>query len=159
MTTSATSFNLATGVLIALHMVVLASTATGSAQEPDVRSPSSPATQFSEVRVNGQVLTASQVAQLEQFYHVRPLPGSRWYDALSGLYRPIGGPAVGLMYPGHKLGPLAEDASGGDTLVYVNHRRIPLSEWSVWSAIVVLQYDLEDTGWIREATWATRGFP
>jgi hypothetical protein len=40
------------------------------------------------------------------------------------------------MFPGHPLGPLAEDVSKGKTAVFVNRRRVPLSEWLVWSAVV-----------------------
>jgi hypothetical protein len=40
------------------------------------------------------------------------------------------------MFPGHRLGKLAEDASAGNTGVFVNRRRIPLSEWFVWSNVL-----------------------
>jgi hypothetical protein len=91
---------------------------------------------LTEVRVNGEVLSVSQLAEIERIYRVRPKPGDYWYDAVSGLYGLIGRPAYGFMFPGHKLGNLAEDASAGNTGVFVNRRRIPLSEWLVWSNVL-----------------------
>ncbi len=132
-----TSFKLSTGSLIALQLALLTFMSNALAQVPSLKpQPNTVASQVPEVRVNGRVLTVSQLTQLEQIYHVRPTPGSYWYDALSGLYGSVGGPAAGLMYPGHKLGALPQDASAGNTLVVINHRRIPVSEWYVWSAIV-----------------------
>src|ERR1043166_7746359 len=137
MTTSLISAKIKTGALVAVNGAILLSTSATPAQT-DEPNPLSTATvkPAYEVRVNGRVLTDSQLAQLEEIYHIRPVPGNYWYDALSGLYGIIGGPAAGLMYPGHKLGQLAENASAGDMPVFVNRRRIPVSEWLMWSAIV-----------------------
>ena len=137
MTTSIISAKIKTGALLALNGAILLSVCAASAQTDEAKPGSSPTMRQPDgVRVNGRVLRDSQLAQLERLYHIRPIPGHYWYDALSGLYGIIGGPAAGLMYPGHKLGDLAENASAGDMPVFVNRRRIPTSEWLVWSAIV-----------------------
>ena len=136
MTTSLISAKMKTGALVAVNGAILLSTSVAPAQTDDSNPRPSAVKPAYEVRVNGRILTDSQLLQLEQIYHIRPVPGSYWYDALSGLYGVIGGPAAGLMYPGHKLGELAESASAGNMPVFINRRRIPQSEWFVWSAIV-----------------------
>jgi hypothetical protein len=139
--TSALKFQ--TGVWLAILAALLAPLCYSLAQSKDA--PQRPATalkpvpsspQSQEVRVNGRVLTEPQMAGIEAIYHVRPKAGSYWYDARSGLYGLTGGPAAGLMLPGHNLGSVAEDASAGKTMVWVNRRRIPFSEWLIWSAVV-----------------------
>jgi len=104
-----------------------------------------------DVVVNGRELSDEALAELQQTYGVAPLPGEYWYDTSSGLYGVIGYQAFGFMFPGHDLGPLARDASAGDTNVFVNGRELPQSEWLIWSymlgtAIQVGSYWLDAQG-------------
>jgi len=104
-----------------------------------------------DVVVNGTTLSEDELAALEQTYGVTPLPGEYWYDASSGLYGVVGYQAFGFMFPGHEFGPLARDASAGDTSVLVNGRELPQGEWLIWSymlgtAIQVGSYWLDAQG-------------
>ena len=78
----------------------------------------------SQVRINGSVLTPELIHEFETLYGVTPMPGDYWYDAMSGLYGTSGQQASGMMMPGHLLGNLAENASGGDTSVFINGREL-----------------------------------
>jgi hypothetical protein len=89
-----------------------------------------------DISVNGQMLSAAEVIELEATYGVRPLPGQYWYDSKSGLYGVQGFQAFGFMYPGHVFESLDENASNGDTGVYVNGRHLPQIEWVTWSQLL-----------------------
>lgn len=89
-----------------------------------------------KVIINGQALSAEQLAQLERRYGVKAQPGNYWYDAKSGLYGMAGQPAAGFMYPDHHFGTLARNASNGHTRVIVNGRELPQAEWALWSQIL-----------------------
>jgi len=89
-----------------------------------------------EVTINGRALTEQQITAFEELYGAKPLPGNYWYDPISGLYGVVGFPAFGFMYPGHDFGPLAQNASKGDTGVIINGRVLPQAEWAVWSQIL-----------------------
>ena len=89
-----------------------------------------------EIFINNKALTKNQMDELEKTYHIRPLPGSYWYDAVSGLYGVKGYPAFGFMLPGHAFGALHESASNGNTKTYINGRELPMSEYIVWSNLV-----------------------
>ena len=81
--------------------------------------------------VNGQALPAATVRTLEQAYRVPIAPGRYWYDAVSGAWGLEGGPIAGQMMPGMRLGgPLAADASRGNSQVFVNGRELMVGE--VW---------------------------
>jgi hypothetical protein len=80
------------------------------------------------IRINGSVLTPEQIRGFESLYGVSPVPGDYWYDAVSGLYGVMGQQAAGMMMPGHMLGVLPEDASGGDTGVFMNGRELTAVE-------------------------------
>lgn len=86
--------------------------------------------------VNGEVLTAEQLAEFDKLYGAQPAPGNYWYDATSGLYGVLGFPAYGFMHAGHDYGKLDLKASSGDTGVYVNGRELPQTEWLVWSQML-----------------------
>lgn len=81
------------------------------------------------VFVNGARLPHNTLAALETGYG-RSIPdGLYWYDARSGLWGRHGGPAVGQIHAGLKLGGrLPPQASNGDTGVYLNGRRLPRTE-------------------------------
>ncbi len=81
------------------------------------------------VVINGRALTEEDIRGFQEVYGVRPGAGSYWYDPRSGLFGSVGTPALGQMYPGHDLGPLAANASAGDTGLFVNGRELPEVEW------------------------------
>ena len=86
----------------------------------------------SGVVVNGQALPAATVRTLEQAYRVPIAPGRYWYDAVSGAWGLEGGPIAGQMMPGLRLGgPLAPDASRGNSQVFINGRELMVGE--VWA--------------------------
>ncbi len=89
-----------------------------------------------QVSINGRALSGAEVAGLAVAYQVSPRPGEYWYDPRSGLYGALGGPAAGVMMPGHDFGPVARGASGGDTGVLVNGRELPAAEWTGWGGIL-----------------------
>ncbi len=80
------------------------------------------------VQINGIVMTPELMQEFEALYGVRPVPGNYWYDARSGLYGAMGQQAAGMMMPGHMLGEMPEDASGGDTGVFMNGRNLTAVE-------------------------------
>jgi hypothetical protein len=86
----------------------------------------------SGVVVNGQALPAATVRSLEQAYRVPIAPGRYWYDAVSGAWGREGGPIAGQMMPALRLGgPLAPDASRGNSQVFINGRELMAGE--VWA--------------------------
>lgn len=96
--------------LIALAFVVVAPAAAQS--EP-------------AVYVNGERIGAAAVHALERTYRTRVPNGRYWYDPRSGLWGLEGGPGIGQIAPGMKLGGrLSPNASRSRTGVYVNGRQI-----------------------------------
>ncbi len=85
------------------------------------------------VYVNGRLVGQEQFTeQLAMFGIVLPTPvqdGAYWYDRLSGLWGLIGGPTLGQLPSGLELGgPLREDASGGQSSVFINGRTLHPTE-------------------------------
>ncbi len=77
------------------------------------------------VYVNRVQLNQQQINALESYYRVRLQNGYFWYDPVAGLWGIEGGPTMGQMLPGLKLGgPLRADASQGSTGVFINGRQI-----------------------------------
>lgn len=77
------------------------------------------------VLVNGVPLDAQTKGALERAYAVPINPGRYWYDTVSGVWGYEGGPGVGQIHPGLRLGgPLRRDASRGNTGVVVNGREL-----------------------------------
>jgi hypothetical protein len=69
------------------------------------------------------------IQALEQMYQMRIQDGQYWYDRLTGAWGLQGGPTAGAMMPGLDLGgPLSEDASHGNTGVFINGRHLPLQD-------------------------------
>ena len=123
--------------LVVLSFVLLPLSACSDGGEQSVDSSGSKSDESEKpVSINGVDLTAEQVDELEQTYSVRPMPGDYWYDAVSGLYGVKGHVAYGFMFPGHSFGTLAADASAGNTDVFVNGRRLPKDELTLWSQIL-----------------------
>ncbi len=86
-------------------------------------------TQDPRIVVNGQVLTAETVRQLQQIYPVAIAPGRYWYDAISGAWGREGQPIAGQMMAGLSLGgPLMANASRGTSGVFINGRQITAGE-------------------------------
>ena len=83
----------------------------------------------SGVVVNGQALPVEHVRLLERAYRVPIAPGRYWYDRVSGAWGSEGGPIAGQMMPGLRLGgPLAANASRGNTQVFINGRELMMGE-------------------------------
>ena len=78
-----------------------------------------------KVIINGVRLTPIQLGQLEQAYKIRIQEAEYWYDPKCGAWGVKGGPTAGFIVAGLDFGkPMAEDASGGDTKIYVNGREL-----------------------------------
>jgi hypothetical protein len=80
------------------------------------------------VFINGRELSDQQLEFLIATYHYAPPAGHYWYDAMSGAWGVEGHETAGLILPGYDLGPLARDASNGNTGVFINGREINMAE-------------------------------
>ena len=75
--------------------------------------------------INEQGLTPQQVQELQAIYGGVGQPGRYWYDRMNGSWGRQGGPTEGFIMAGLNLGgPLREDASNGDTGVFINGRQL-----------------------------------
>ena len=95
---------------------------TSAAQQPQ------PQQQATGIFINGTELTADQVQELRATYGAVAPPGQYWYDSRSGLWGLWGHEAAGFIRPGHTFGELPENASNGNTGVFINGRQINLIE-------------------------------
>jgi hypothetical protein len=80
------------------------------------------------VKINDYTLVATDLTKIKNIYGVTPVPGEYWYDSRSGAFGVKGGPAIGVMYPGHLFGTLSADASQGNSGVFINGRELQQSE-------------------------------
>jgi hypothetical protein len=80
------------------------------------------------VIINGRELTPQRMVALTATYHYAPPRGRFWYDAVSGAWGVEGRETIGFILPGYDLGPLAADASAGNTGVFINGREINMVE-------------------------------
>jgi hypothetical protein len=80
------------------------------------------------VIINGREITPIQARQFAVIYHNPPVPGRYWYDSRSGAWGYEGRQTGGFLYPGHDYGPLAANASNGDTGIFINGREITSME-------------------------------
>jgi hypothetical protein len=77
------------------------------------------------VIINGKPLGADELAAIERQYGVRLASADFWYDRTLGAWGLRGGPTLGFTAAGLNLGgELQADASGGNTLVFVNGRAL-----------------------------------
>jgi hypothetical protein len=77
------------------------------------------------VAINARLLTAAELAAIEQAYRVRIDEARYWYDNVLGAWGVEGGPTRGFVAPGLPLGgTLQANASAGDTRVFVNGREL-----------------------------------
>lgn len=90
-----------------------------------------------KVVINGRTLTSDELRQLEVMYQTKAVPGNYWYDGRNGLFGVVGQSAAGFMYPGHDFGPLAADASMGDTGVFINGREQTTQEVQMLSYLAM----------------------
>ena len=80
------------------------------------------------VVINGQALDAQTLASLEAA-GAQPQPGNYWYDNMCGAWGYAGQGTSGFVQAGLGLGgPLAANASAGNTDVFVNGRELPQSD-------------------------------
>ena len=87
------------------------------------------------VQVNGTALNQNTLAALQRVYGRIPA-GNYWYDPYSGFWGVRGGPSIGRILPGLRLGgPLHPGASGGGngrvTGVFINGREIHPQEYMI----------------------------
>ena len=82
----------------------------------------------SGVFINRNELSHDQVNIIAATYHYLPPAGRYWYDTMSGAWGVEGHETAGFLLPGHDFGPLPEDASAGDTGVFVNGRQLNMTE-------------------------------
>jgi len=80
------------------------------------------------VFINRTELTGNQVRALYLRYGYAPPAGHYWYDSRSGAWGIEGRETAGFVLPGHDFGPLPEDASRGNTGVFINGRELNLAE-------------------------------
>jgi len=77
------------------------------------------------VVLNGLSLEKQQIQQFEQRYNIRLQSGNFWYDRMTGAWGLQGGPTSGFILPNLELGgPLAENASNGNTNIFINGRQL-----------------------------------
>lgn len=78
-----------------------------------------------QVFVNGKALADETISILESAYRVKIIPGRYWYDKISGFWGLEGQQPAGIMLANLNLGgTLQEDASNGNTNIYINGREI-----------------------------------
>jgi len=76
------------------------------------------------VVINSRELSPQQMVFLTSTYRYAPPRGRYWYDTTSGAWGVEGRETSGFILPGYDLGPLAADASSGNTGVFINGREI-----------------------------------
>ncbi|MDP3768338.1 MAG: PDZ domain-containing protein [Dehalococcoidia bacterium] len=102
------------------------------------------------VLINGKLVTAEQLRELQATYGAVPPPGRYWYDARSGLYGMWGREAAGVIRPGHRLGPVPAGASSGNTRVFINGRELNLIEAAYFEQVFGAIY--QGRWWLDGAT-------
>ncbi|PWT96071.1 MAG: hypothetical protein C5B55_00490 [Blastocatellia bacterium] len=89
------------------------------------------------VKINSVRLTDDQIDVLEKAYRVSVQDGNYWYDPMTGGWGFAGGPTVGLMQAGLNIGgPLATNASNGNTGVFINGRNLPVQDLMLLQQVV-----------------------
>ncbi len=101
------------------------------------------------LRINGVVIEEATVKKFEQEHRQLIPRGDFWYDKMSGAWGVDGGPTVGFTTAGMDLGgPLKEDASRGDTGVFINGRHLP---WPDVQGLQSMNVPVEHGRWIVDA--------
>jgi hypothetical protein len=77
------------------------------------------------VVINEQRLSGEELSRVERAYSIHIRDAEYWYDPVLGAWGARGGPTMGFIMPGLKLGgPLQENASGGASRIFVNGREL-----------------------------------
>lgn len=106
----------------ALALLLVLDVVSAAAQQAPASPPKAAA---KAVIINGKTLSNAQIKSLAAAVHGPVQPGSYWYDKVSGAWGLQGGPLAGLIPAGLNVGgPLAEDASNGNTGVFINGREL-----------------------------------
>ena len=121
----------------------------GTAPTARVAEQSTP-TNSTGVFINGIEATRAQLDDLRNMYGAAPPAGQYWYDTRSGLYGAWGHEAAGYIRPGHHFGDLPEDASNGNTGVFINGRNINMTEAMFFQRIFGAVY--QGRWWLDGAT-------
>ena len=75
--------------------------------------------------INDESVDTAVIAQTEQLYAVKFVPGNYWYDKMTGAFGLKGGPCTGFGVAGLTLGgSLKTNASKGGTGVFINGREL-----------------------------------
>jgi hypothetical protein len=89
-----------------------------------------------KVTFNGKRWTDEDLARVEAAYRIRIPDADYWYDPVLGAWGVRGSPTLGFISPGLDLGgPIAPDASGGGTGVFINGRELPPSDLAALQTI------------------------
>jgi hypothetical protein len=100
------------------------------------------------VVVNRVRLSDELVAAIQMRYRVRIPDGEYWYDRVSGAWGMQGGPTRGFTLPELNVGgPLSENASRGNTGVFVNGRELHV--YDVLRLRQVVGYVLPGRYWLN----------
>ena len=102
------------------------------------------------VLINEVEATRAQLDELRNMYGAAPPAGHYWYDTRSGLYGAWGHEAAGYIRPGHQFGELPENASHGNTGVFINGRQINMTEAMFFQRIFGAVY--QGRWWLDGAT-------
>lgn len=102
------------------------------------------------VFINQVEVTREQLGELQRTYGAAPPQGRFWYDARSGLYGMWGHEAAGYIRPGHRFAQLPENASSGNTGVFINGRQINMTEALFFQRIFGAVY--QGRWWLDGAT-------
>ena len=89
-----------------------------------------------QISVNGKAMTPSQIEEYQKTYGILPAPGNYWYDRETGMFGFVGRPSAGSINPGHNFGLLPENASDGNTGVYINGRHLPKAELEFFKTLL-----------------------
>jgi hypothetical protein len=94
-----------------------------------------------ELRINDVVIDPESIRTFERDNRTRIPRGDFWYDKISGAWGVAGEPTMGFTASGMDLGgPLKEDASRGNTGVFINDRQLPLQDViGLWNLGVPVQ--------------------
>jgi hypothetical protein len=93
---------------------------------PNIKEPS-PSEQANEnsleVYINDIKLSNQEAKELQGTSR-ESISGNYWYDTNTGAWGVIGEGTLGIVQPGLDLGTLSEDASNGDTGIFINGREL-----------------------------------
>jgi hypothetical protein len=93
--------------------------------EPTSAASETRSTASRSIIINDKRISDQDIETLEQTFRVQVRDGNYWYDRMNGSWGRQGGPTEGFIMAGLNLGgSLREDASKGDTGVFINGRQL-----------------------------------